>query len=356
MMNFVEYTKKYKPKINKVINSIYEQKINSVQNHFLRDYYRELKDYFLAGGKRIRPLLCIAAYRAFSDKNDDRILIPCVGTEFLHNASLIHDDIIDKDKLRRGEPSFHYRYREYHQKNNYKRMKAEDFGTSIGIIGGDSAFFIGLEAYLNNEFDSNLNIKAVELYKQGFIEIANGVLIETDIVNKNELTMEDYIQMVSLKTGALIEKSILIGGTYAHIDEKYKKLFSIYGMNLGIIFQIIDDILGTFGDETKTGKPTDSDIKEGKKTCLLIEALNNLSIKDKQTLLKIIQKQKITDEEVIKVKELFKKANAVVNCRDLADSYYKEAMETLNELKNVINKEEFEFFENLLTFVAEREF
>ncbi|MBD3215145.1 MAG: hypothetical protein GF311_21240 [Candidatus Lokiarchaeota archaeon] len=356
IMNFVEYSKQYKPKINQVIGSIYKKKIESVENKFLKEYYTELQSYFLAGGKRIRPLLCVATYKAFSDTKDDNILTPCVGTEFLHNASLIHDDIIDNDEIRRGEPSFHYRYRQYHQNYNLKRMKAEDFGTSIGIIGGDSAFFLGLEAYIDNKFNSNYNIEAVDLYKQAFIEIANGVLIETDIVNKTDLTMDDYIQMISLKTGALIEKSILIGAVYAHVEEKYLKFLSTYGMNLGIIFQIIDDILGTFGNEKKTGKPTDSDIKEGKKTCLLIEALNTLPDESRNKLISIIEKQDITDEEVEKVKELFKESKVDVSCRDLAKSYYKEAVEALDRLKGVIHEEEFEFFETLLNFVAEREY
>ncbi|TXT65215.1 MAG: Geranylgeranyl diphosphate synthase [Promethearchaeota archaeon] len=355
-MNFIEYSKQYKPKINQVIGSIYKRKIEAVDNVFLKEYYTELQSYFLAGGKRIRPLLCIATYMAFSDSRDDKILTPCVGTEFLHNASLIHDDIIDNDEIRRGEPSFHYRYRQYHQKYNLKKMKAEDFGTSIGIIGGDSAFFLGLEAYLNNGFSSNLNIKGVDLYKKAFIEIANGVLIETDIVNKTDLTMDEYIQMISLKTGALIEKSILIGAVYAQVEEEYLKSLSTYGMNLGIIFQIIDDILGTFGDEKKTGKPTDSDIKEGKKTCLLIEALNKLSDERRNRLISIIEKQNITDEEVVLVKQLFKESKADVFCRELAKSYYKEAVEALDRLKGVIHEDELEFFETLLNFVAEREF
>ena len=156
-------------------------------------------------------------------------------------------------------------------------MDALDFGNSIGIIGGDTAFFLGLEAYFYSDFATDLNLKAASLYEQAFIEIANGVLIEMDMVNKEELTIDDYINMISLKTGALIEKSLLIGANYANVDETNVKLLSNYGVNLGIVFQIIDDVLGTFGDEKVTGKPTDGDIREGKKTCLLIEAYEKLT-------------------------------------------------------------------------------
>lgn len=355
-MKFAEYVKLYKPKINAAIESIYNKKLKEVKNSFLKVYYSELQDYFLAGGKRIRPILCIATYNAFSNNSDDKIIFPSVGTEFLHNASLIHDDIIDKDDFRRGKPAFHFRFRNYHKKYNLKKMNDIDFGNSIGIIGGDSAFFLGLEAYLFNEFERELNISAIHYYEEAFIEIANGVLIETDMINQKNLAISDYINMISLKTGALIEKSILIGANYARIDEKYIPFLSTYGINLGIIFQIIDDILGTFGDEKVTGKPTDGDIREMKKTCLLITTLENLDNNKKKKLTELIEKPNISTDEISAVKELFHEVDAVNICKDLANSYYKEAYFSLEKFKSVINQSEAEFFEDLLNFVAERKF
>ncbi|MFW9901534.1 MAG: polyprenyl synthetase family protein [Candidatus Thorarchaeota archaeon] len=355
-MKFTEYAKKYIPKINNSIESIYDRKLKNLENSFLKSYYSELKDYFLSGGKRIRPLLCIATFNAFSKDKSQNIILPSVGVEFLHNASLIHDDIIDKDDFRRGKPAFHFRFLKYHQKYKFKKMTDYDFGNSIGIIGGDSAFFLGLEAYFLSDFDKELNINAINYYEQAFIEIANGVLIETDMVNQRNLTISDYIEMISLKTGALIEKSILIGANYARVEEKLKKYLSTYGYNLGIIFQIIDDILGTFGDEKNTGKPIDSDILEGKKTCLLIEALDKLEEKDKVRLEGIIENPNISKEDVQEVRDLYLKAEVLNSCKELAKSYYNEAKLSLDKLSNNINQSEFEFFENLLDFVLEREF
>jgi len=355
-MKFTEYVKTYIPKINQAIESIYDKKLKEVKNEFLLAYYRELKAYFLSGGKRIRPLLCIATYNAFNKERDEKIVFPSVGVEFLHNASLIHDDIIDKDNFRRGNPAFHFRFQNYHKNYNLKKMNSIDFGNSIGIVGGDSAFFIGLEAYLFSEFDRDRNLNAIEIYEQAFIDIANGVLIETDMVNQKTLKVEDYIEMISLKTGALLEKSILIGANYANVKEKYKSILSTYGINLGIIFQIIDDILGTFGDEKITGKPTDGDIKEGKKTCLLIGAYNKLDENDKDRLDQLIENPNLTDNEVQEIKNLFQKADVINSSKLLANTYYEEAKEALNKLKPVINSSELEFFEDLLNFVINRNF
>jgi geranylgeranyl diphosphate synthase type I len=355
-MKFSEYAKNYIKKINIAIQSIYDKKLADVNNPFLHAYYYELKAYFLSGGKRIRPLLCIATYNAFEKDKDDKIIMPSVGVEFLHNASLVHDDIIDKDNFRRGNPAFHYRFQNYYENYKLKKMGKVDFGNSIGIIGGDSAFFLGLDSYLYNDFEADLNLNAIYHYQNAFIKISNGVLIEIDMINRKNLTIEDYIQMISLKTGALLEKSILIGANYARVDKKYQTLLSAFGINLGIIFQIIDDILGTFGDERTTGKPTDGDIREGKKTCLLIEAYNKLSHDDAHYLHQLIEKQEITDSEVNQIKELYLKADVINSCNKLAKKFYQEANESLHQLKSGINEPEYEFFEDLLNFVINRKF
>ena len=160
----MEYLKIYKPKIEEAIEKLYLKKINSSKNKFLNHYYTELYNYFLSGGKRIRPLLTIATYNAFCDEQEEKIISPSIGVEFLHNASLVHDDIIDKDDFRRGSPAFHYRFQNYHETYKLKKMEKIDFGNSIGIIGGDSAFFLGLEAYLYNDFKEDLNLKAINYY------------------------------------------------------------------------------------------------------------------------------------------------------------------------------------------------
>ncbi len=355
-MKFTEYAKIYIPKINSVIGTILDKKLENINNAFLKSYYEEIKTYLLAGGKRIRPLLCIATYNAFNDEKDDKIITPSVGVEFLHNASLVHDDIIDKDNFRRGNPAFHYRFQLYHNNYSLKKMNQTDFGNAIGIVGGDTTFFLGLEPFLFNDFDRNRNLDAIKYYEQAFIDIADGVLIETDMVNRKKLQMKDYIEMISLKTGALLEKSILIGANYASIDDKYNRILSTLGINLGIIFQIVDDILGTFGDEKVTGKPTDGDIREGKRTCLLIEAMNRLDEKKQDFLVNLLSKSMITDENVEEVRELFKDADAINSCKKLAVKYYQEAEGALEQLGPVINDSEKEFFENLLNFVLERKF
>ncbi len=353
-MNLQEYIREYKIKIDKEIENFFTEKINSADDFFVKNYYSELKDYILAGGKRIRPLLCIATYNAFSKNNDDKIILPSLAVEFLHNASLIHDDIIDKDDFRRGNPAFHYRFKQYHERKKLKKMTPRDFGTSIGILGGDTTFFFGLEPLIQCKFDLDLKLKSINYYEKVFQELCEGVLIEMNMVNEDNINIEDYIKMVSLKTGALIEKSMLIGACFAKTEKKYLGLISDYAINLGIAFQIIDDILGTFGDEKITGKPTDGDIREGKKTALLIHAINSLDDKKRIQLISLLKKDCLTEDDVIKVRELFTIVNAKEKSEKLALNYYDKAMNSLKKLEDIINREEFEFLKDLLTFTVKR--
>lgn len=327
-----------------------------MNHNFLQDYYSEIKDYMLAGGKRIRPLLTIATYNGITHKVAEEIVRPSVGIEFLHNATLIHDDIIDKDDFRRGNPAFHYRFQQYHLKNQFTKFDAVDFGSSIGIIGGDTTFIMGAEAYFNEDFTRDLNLNSIRYYRQAFLEVIHGVLIEFDMVNRKSQSLDEYIKMVSLKTGALIEKAILIGANYAQVGKEFIPYLSTYGINLGIIFQIIDDILGTFGDEKITGKPTDGDIREGKRTCLLIEAINTLEGAKKKEMINLFSKSEINTEDIAQIKELFMEADVVNTCRSFATKYYEEASDSLEKLKQILNESEVEFFENLLKFVLERKF
>lgn len=355
-MKFIEYSKIYRPKIDVQIQSFIQNQKDRVSSQFLKSFYEGLMEYLLAGGKRIRPLLSIATFNGLSAKEDENMIFPSIAVELLHNASLIHDDIIDKDDLRRGEPAFHYRFRQYHQNHKLRAMQSEEFGFTMGILGGDQVYFLGLDPLVNNTFSHDLNLKATELYKTAFTELCEGVLIEMDMVNRTEVTIDEYIHMISLKTGVLLEKSILIGANYARASNDILPLLSTYAINLGIIFQIKDDILGTFGDEQLTGKPTDGDIREGKKTSLLLAAKMNLKNQDKERLEDLIKKDKKTKGDVIEVKNLFKKANALEFCKNLANIHYQKSLDALKNLETHLNHSEFEFFSDLLEFVYERKF
>ncbi len=355
-MNFIQYISVYKNKIDKLIEIICNEKLNEIDNSFLKSFYLEIKNYILCGGKRIRPILTIATFNAFADETNENILYVSVAIELLHNMTLIIDDYVDKHNFRRGSPTFLYKFQQYYVQHGFKNLLINDYKNIINIFASYTTFYIGLELFNLNSFNYKLNNEAIRYYVQCVGEMIKGALIEYDMSNQNEVSIQEYFKMVSLKTGSLIEKSMLIGATYANVTKEHKALLSDYSINIGIIFQLIDDILGTFGDKKKTGKAINSDIKENRCTCLLIITRNELNNKKRKYLDRLIKKINKTDLDIQEIKGLYKEANAIKLCEDLINKYYQKAKLTINKLRNVINRSEIEFFESLLEFIIKRNF
>ncbi|MFX0102714.1 MAG: polyprenyl synthetase family protein [Candidatus Hodarchaeota archaeon] len=327
--------------INKTIKEFFNGRDYVKDDPFVAEYYKILEEYILAGGKRLRPFLLLQGYKGLAIDPSDAIYRPSLSVEFLHNASLIHDDIIDNDEMRRGNPAFHA---------IFKKMKDNShFGLTLGILGGDSTFFLGMES-LYGSFPAQVTLEAMNLYVKAFHEICEGVLMEMNFVHVPEVTEKQYMKMISLKTAALIEKSLLIGATFASASNEHKQALSKYAIDLGNAFQIKDDLLGSFGDAKVTGKPTDGDIKEGKKTLLLIKSQEKASDKQKKILEQFLGIPTITNEEVDEVRSVFKSSGAAIYCEEKIQEFSNEAMAAIDELDGIMKQDQQLVLKGLVTF------
>ena len=341
-------------KINEVISNFLDGREFTKEDDFVVHYYNTIKKYILSGGKRLRPFLVIQAYKGLAENPTDDIYKPSLCVELLHNASLIHDDIIDQDDTRRGNPSFHYIFQNYYRSHNYQFASPRHFGMTMGILGGDSTFFIGLES-LQSSFPAALNEKAIALYCRAFHEICDGVLMEMNFVQLPDVNEKQYMKMISLKTAALIEKALLIGGTYAKASQDQMGLLSSYAINLGNAFQIKDDLLGSFGDESKTGKPSDGDIKEGKKTLLLLKSIEKASPDELGFLKQKLGAKDMTENDVEKVREIFTSSGAVDYSENMIEHYSTEAIKAINSLGDSLKPAQASIFKALVDFNLHRE-
>ncbi len=327
-------------KIDATITRFLESRARAVEDPFVRHYHDTMKQYMLAGGKRMRPFLVIQAFKGLTGDNGyEGIYQPSISVEFLHNASLIHDDIIDRDDMRRGTPAFHFRFKRYYEDAGYEHADAGHFGTTMGILGGDSAFFLGMEALLCT-FPSSLIKEAMALYTQAFHEICDGVLMEMNFVQIRTVSEAQYMKMVSLKTAALIEKSLLIGAAFARASNSSRSALSTYARNLGIAFQVKDDILGSFGDEKKTGKPSAGDIKDGKKTLLLLNALEKAKKADQDFLKSTVGKEGISPAEIARVRSIFSGSGAVAYCEGLIKKCSDAAVNAMDSLDCIMRQDQ----------------
>lgn len=211
-------------------------------------------DYLMSlGGKRMRPAICLMAANIFSD-NWEKATKPALAVEVFHNFTLMHDDIMDAAPLRRGKPTVH-----------------EKWNSSVAILSGDVMLVCAYE--LMTAVEDKLFKNVIVRFNRTAAEVCEGQQLDMNFAARNDVSEEEYINMIRLKTSVLLGFALELGGMIAETSEKNTKLLYDIGTNIGIGFQLKDDILDVYGDPEKFGKQVGGDIIENKKTFLLIEAL-----------------------------------------------------------------------------------
>ncbi|NHJ05171.1 MAG: polyprenyl synthetase family protein [Candidatus Heimdallarchaeota archaeon] len=276
-------------------------------------FYNEFDNYLTNGGKRIRPFLVITAFEAVGgDPSKGNIARASLAIELLHNGSLFHDDVIDKDETRRGKPSFHVVFREiFANKKNDSADKSHDFGEAMAIFAGDLCFPFAIESIIQSGFPPELSLKALHAFTEAFKDVIDGVIIETGDTIEPDSSEENYNLMVHLKTGALIRKAVEIGAILGQGTESQINALTGYCESIGKAFQIQDDILGIFGDPEEIGKPVGGDIRENKQTILRIYAMKNGTKKQIKRLAQFMGKEDITEKELEEIRTIFKETGSL---------------------------------------------
>lgn len=211
-------------------------------------------DYTLRlGGKRIRPVMLLAANRMFGG-NDDNVRNAAVGIEVFHNFTLLHDDLMDRSPLRRGQPTVYRKWDE-----------------NTAILSGDTMFALAWQYFLVQPHHRLQEI--LQCFNRTAIEVCEGQQYDMNFETSDQVTIDDYMMMIRLKTAVLLAGALKIGALYADaptddIDHLYQ-----FGIHLGLAFQLQDDLLDSYGDTATFGKQTGQDIRDNKKTYLYLQAL-----------------------------------------------------------------------------------
>ena len=271
----------------------------------------EPSEYFLKiGGKRIRPVLCLLGNELFSDIHSDAYLA-AKAVELFHNFSLVHDDMMDEASLRRGQATVHTKY-----------------DTNTALLVGDIMVIRAYE-YLQNIQPSHLP-KILSLFNQTAREVCEGQQFDMDYAKRATVTLDEYIHMITLKTSVLLAASLHMGAIIGGAGENNCMHLYEFGKKLGIAFQIQDDYLDAFGDAAVFGKDAGGDIKQNKKTFLLIRALETAN----QTQLAQLNTLLTSDpaDKVDQVLAIFKACNVDAWAEDLKQKYMQEALAHLEAI------------------------
>ncbi len=271
----------------------------------------EPSEYFLKiGGKRIRPVLCLLGNELFSELHPDAFLA-ANAVELFHNFSLVHDDMMDEASLRRGQPTVHTKY-----------------DSNTALLVGDIMVIRAYE-YLQ-PIQSNHLSKILGLFNQTAREVCEGQQLDMDYAKRANVTLDEYIHMITLKTSVLLAASLQMGAIIGGAGEHNCKHLYEFGKKLGIAFQIQDDYLDAFGDAKLFGKDAGGDIKQNKKTFLLIRALETADAQQLEKLNALLASD--SADKVDQVLDIFRACKVDVWAEDLKQKYMLEALAHLEAI------------------------
>ena len=240
-------------------------------------------DYIIKlGGKRIRPVLTLMAADIFSG-GYQKAMPAALAVEVFHNFTLIHDDIMDDAPLRRGKETVH-----------------EKWNVNTGILSGDAMLILAYQYFEN--YEPIVFQKLAKLFSKTALEVCDGQQLDVDFETRNDVTINEYINMIRLKTSVLVAAALKMGAIVAETTEENANLIYDFGLNLGLAFQLQDDYLDTFGDPETFGKQVGGDIIENKKTYLYLKSLEVANEVDKRKL-QFFYNQKLKDNS-IKIAEI----------------------------------------------------
>ncbi len=296
----------YKEKINTALSNFLYKKLKKDGKYSseIRELIKNLIEYNMRGGKRIRPVTVIFTYRCFKDGSDEEIIEAAISLELMQAFLLIQDDIMDKSDLRRGGETIHKIY----------GKKNKDFGTSMAILAGDLCCSYTYDSIIETNFSPTKKSKAIEYLSWIINREVYGQTLDI-IPGFQDLKEEDVWKIYELKTATYtMQGPIYLGCALANATEEKINKLQEYAYNLGVAFQIQDDLNGVFGELNKLGKPNDSDVKEGKKTLIIAKTLELCDKEDREFILKEYGNGKISEESINKIREIIKKCGAYDYC------------------------------------------
>jgi geranylgeranyl diphosphate synthase type II len=283
------------------------------QNHFPTkpaNLYEPCNYFLQIGGKRIRPVLTLLGNELFDEINQDAFEV-ATAIELFHNFTLIHDDMMDAASLRRGMQTVHTKY-----------------NSNIALLSGDVMLIKAYEylAKINSEYLARI----LQLFNKTAAEVCEGQQLDMDFESQENVSLDDYIEMIGLKTSVLLAAALQMGAIIGGASEGNCNHLYQFGLNLGIAFQIQDDYLDAFGDPDKFGKEVGGDIKQNKKTFLFLHTLEVANDEQKQRIQQLIQENPA--DKVQQMLRIFKECNVDAWANELKEKYYQISLKHLDDI------------------------
>jgi len=290
--------------------------VNKYLNSKLKGNPKKLYDaaghLIVHGGKRLRPYMVIRSCQILKGKVS-KAMPAASAVEMVHNFTLVHDDIMDNDEMRHGVPTVH-----------------KKFGMPIAILAGDVLFSKAYQVITESKLSTNATTQLVSRLAKACVDVCEGQLLDVKMAEEKKIpTQAEYITMIDKKTAALFDVSCAMGAICATNKAKDISNLSSFGRNLGIAFQITDDLIGVMGDPKVTKKPVGNDLREGKKSLPILMAIKLAKGKDKKTIIKAFGNSKVTRNDLNKAVDVIRSLGIEENVRKQALKYAEKADKSL---------------------------
>ena len=295
--------------------------------------YHAAEHLIIHGGKRLRPFMVIESCKILGGKTSDA-LPAASAVEMVHNFTLVHDDIMDNDEIRHGVSTVH-----------------KKFGMPIAILAGDVLFSKAFQVVTKSNLSANSISQLVSRLAKACVDVCEGQLLDIKMAEEKKIpTQKEYVNMISKKTAALFDVSCAMGAICASNKEKDILNLSSFGRNLGIAFQITDDLIGVMGNPKLTKKPVGNDLREGKKSLPILLAIKAARGKDKKIIQKAFGNSKISKKNLDEAVNVIRSLGIEENVRNQALKYAEKAEKSLENYSGRSKKE----LVKLLDFVVKR--
>ena len=325
MTNHLNKYLQYKKSVDEILSG-------SVKKQIPETLYDPLRYVLNSGGKRIRPVMIMYSCEAAGGKAEDA-LNAGVAIEMLHNFTLVHDDIMDNADTRRGNPTVHKKWND-----------------NVAILTGDHLIGMAYSYLLKTKSDRLDEI--VKTFTEGIIEVCEGQSFDKEYEDRKDVTLDEYMMMISKKTAKMLETSAVVGALIGNGSNELVENVRNYAANIGLAFQIQDDLLDITADETEFGKKIGGDLVEGKKTYLLIKAMEVVSEKkDRSKILNIVNKTGLSPDDteaISEIKSIYNNYGVIESAQKEIERYTELAYSNLNNLPDSESKENLRWFAEML--------
>ena len=275
--------------------------------------YEPIRYVLSLGGKRIRPVLMLMSYNLFREQ-PEHIMMQALALETYHNYTLLHDDLMDQADLRRDQKTVHRRW-----------------DANTAILSGDSMLVLAYQRMA--QCDAQHLPAVMQLFTETALEIGEGQQYDMDFERRDDVTEDEYIEMIRLKTSVLLACALKMGAILADAPEADTSLLYSFGEKVGLAFQLQDDLLDVYGDTSVFGKAIGGDIVSNKKTYMLINAINRATPLQRQKLMRWINSTNFDREEkIMSVTQLYDEIGVRQLCEQKIKYYFEQAQAILNQV------------------------